>query len=36
MEWQSKLLDKEQEINLVADRYEKKLKSLQAEFEEKV
>ena len=34
MEWQSKLHDKEQEINLVAERYEKKLKSFQAELEE--
>ena len=35
MEWQSKLLDKEQEINLLADKYDKKLKSLQAELEER-
>ena len=35
MEWQSKLHDKEQEINLLADRYEKKLKSMQAELEER-
>ena len=27
--------DKEQELNLVVDRYEKKLRSLQAEIEEK-
>ena len=35
MEWQSKLHDKEQEINLLADKYDKKLKSLQAELEER-
>ena len=35
MEWQSKLHDKEQEINLLADKYDKKLKSMQAEMEER-
>lgn len=35
MEWQSKLHDKEQEIKLVADKYEKKLKSMQEELEER-
>ena len=35
MEWQAKLHDKEQEIALMADRFEKKIKSLQAELEER-
>ena len=35
MEWQSKLHDKEQEINLLVDKYDKKLKSMQTELEER-
>ncbi len=35
IEWQSKLHDKEQEMKMLADRYEKKLKSMQAELEER-
>lgn len=36
MEWQTKLHDKEQDFNLIADKYEKKIKSLLADLEEKV
>ena len=35
MEWQSKLHDKEQEIKIIIDRFEKKIKSFQVELEEK-
>mmetsp|Transcript_11487 Transcript_11487/g.15502 ORF Transcript_11487/g.15502 Transcript_11487/m.15502 type:complete len:90 (+) Transcript_11487:513-782(+) len=35
MESQAKLHDKEQEIRLLTDRFEKKLKSMQAELEER-
>ena len=35
MEWQSKLHDKEQEIMLASQKYERQLKSLQAELEER-
>ena len=35
MGWQTKLLNKEQEINLITERYEKKLQSMQAELEER-
>ena len=35
MEWQSKLHDKEQEINLLVDKYDKKIKSMMAELEER-
>lgn len=35
MEWQAKLHDKEQEINLIVAKYEKSLKSMQAELEER-
>ena len=34
MEWQSKLHDKEQEMKILSDRYEKQEKSMQAELEE--
>ena len=35
MEWQSKLHDKEQEIKIIIDKFEKKIKSFQIELEEK-
>ena len=35
MEWQSKLHDKEQEIKIIIDKFEKKIKSFQVELEEK-
>ena len=35
MEWESKLHDKEQEIKMLVDRYEKKIKSIYVEMEEK-
>ena len=35
MEWQTKLLNKEQEIKLITERYEKKLKEMEDEQEEK-
>lgn len=34
MEWESKLHDKNQEMNLLADRYEKKVRSMSTELEE--
>ena len=35
IEWQSKLHDKEQEMKMMAERYDKKLKSMQAELEDR-
>lgn len=35
MDWQSKMHDKDQEIKLVSVKYEKKLKSMQVELEER-
>ncbi len=35
MEWESKLHDKEQEIKMLVERYEKKIKSIHVEMEEK-
>ena len=35
MEWESKLHNKEQEINLMVERYDKKIRSIQAELEER-
>ena len=35
LEWEAKLLEKEQELKLVVDGYEKKLRSIQAVLEEK-
>ena len=34
MEWQTKLHDKEQEMKILQDKYEKQLKSMSAELEE--
>ena len=34
MEWQSKLHDKEQEVKIQVERYEKQIKSMQTELEE--
>ena len=34
MEWEGKLHDKEQEIKIQAERYEKQMKSMQTELEE--
>ena len=34
MEWESKLHDKNQEMNLLVDRYEKKVRSMSTELEE--
>ena len=34
MSWQTKLHDKQQEIKMLTDAYENKLKSMQAELDE--
>ena len=34
MEWQGKLHDKEQEMKIQVERYEKQMKSMQTELEE--
>ena len=34
VEWQTKLHDKEQEIKIMQDKYEKQMKSMSAELEE--
>lgn len=35
MEWETKLHDREQEVKLLTQKYEKKLRSMQAELEER-